>query len=449
MRAENLRFVATPELLTILFNKEFQANTRLKPYKVVHGKTRILYIAEVGVGDTDWMEVTDLPAGITAYSPLFAFPSSGCALKSQNFSARREINSIDDLVLALNHAGFVAGDILLKPGDAAEYLQQQVFAYGSDASSLRVFDVKGGASPGLSEYKVIFPPVQNTRLPLEHEKLAKIRFGIVGLGSLGSKIAISLGRSGARQFLLVDDDFLTPGNVCRNELTWMSVGVHKVQAVKDTLTLIAPGMAIDIRMHRVAGQESTLEAAKTLRDLAACDVLIDATAIPDVFLLLASVARKNLKPLCWGELFAGGYGGIIARARPDLDPNPLAVRSALTDYFSKLPPAPYQNAGGYDVEQTQPLLAYDSDVGQIAAPLTRLAIDTALQNNPSQFPHPAYLIGLRKDWDFSEPFDVRPIDAIGAGWTEMTTPVDKDVLLSVTQELLKIIESSNDKPDPS
>ena len=218
----------------------------------------------------------------------------------------------------------------------------------------------------------------DTRLPEEYEQLSKVRVGIVGLGSIGSKVALSLARSGVQRFLRVDDDYLIPGNLVRHDLSWAFVGVHKVNAVRDALRLVAAGVDVDVNNHRIAGQESALSAAAALKDLANCDLLIDATANPEVFLRMAAIAKANKKILCWGELFAGGYGGLIARARPDIDPNPLAVRSAIHAHLATLPPAPFQEAGGYDVAQEQPLVAYDSDVGQIASAITRLAIESML-----------------------------------------------------------------------
>ena len=104
-------------------------------------------------------------------------------------------------------------------------------------------------------------------------------------------------------------------------------------------------MDIDVRLHRVAGQESGLAAATVLKDLTSCDLVIDATANPQVFLRLAAVARVSRCPMCWGEVFAGGFGGIVARARPDLDPHPVAVRAAILRHLDTLPPAPFQRAG--------------------------------------------------------------------------------------------------------
>jgi tRNA A37 threonylcarbamoyladenosine dehydratase len=113
--------------------------------------------------------------------------------------------------------------------------------------------------------------------------LSKVRIGIVGLGSVGSKLAISLARSGVRQFLLVDDDYLTPGNLVRHELGWAQVGAHKAWAVSNTLALIAAGVKVDVKIIRLAGQESAVTAAAALKDLSNCDLLIDATANPEVF----------------------------------------------------------------------------------------------------------------------------------------------------------------------
>jgi hypothetical protein len=218
------------------------------------------------------------------------------------------------------------------------------------------------------------------------------------------------------------------------------VGVHKVHAVQEALSLIAAGIVVDVRSHRVTGQESALAAAAALKDLAACDVLIDATANPEVFLRLAAIAKSNRRALCWGELFAGGYGGLIARARPNLDPNPLAVRSAIHSYCATLPPAPFQQAGGYDIEDEHPLIAYDSDVGQIATLLTRFVLDTALRRDPSHFPYPAYLIGMRKEWDFAQPFDTRPIDARGPGWGEEMSEVSEVDRMAAITVLLSMVD---------
>ena len=66
-------------------------------------------------------------------------------------------------------------------------------------------------------------------------------------------------------------------------------------------------------------------------------------------------------------------------------------------------------------EDGPPLTADDADVGAIAAHTARMAIDVLVRGDTSNFPHPAYVIGLATDWVFAEPFDTRPIDFSAEG----------------------------------
>jgi molybdopterin/thiamine biosynthesis adenylyltransferase len=390
----------------------------------------------------------DLPPGLTSYGSLFALAHDGHAFKDESFDAVAANGSPAELEETLRFAGFQK-DFLTACKNSPKYRHHLVLLIG--AKKIKAYGVSGGEEPALHEYGLVMPHDAAQRLPSEHAKLAPLRIGIVGLGSLGSKIAVSLARSGLRKFLLVDDDVLLPENICRHESSWAVVGLHKVQALQEELSLIAANMEVEVYMHRVGGQESAMRAARVLKDLASCDLLIDATADPAVFLRLAAVARANHKPLCWGEVFAGGFGGLIARARPGKDPHPASVRSAILNYYETLPSAPFRDADGYDGNDQQPFIAYDGDIGQIASALTRLALDSALQREPSDFPCAAYLIGMRKEWIFEQAFDTRPIEIIGEGWDAESgqggSETDRAEALKVL--LAMATQAANAEPDPS
>ncbi len=245
------------------------------------------------------------------------------------------------------------------------------------------------------------------------------------------------------RFLKISATRLLQGLNCY-ELSWGSVGVHKAEATAEALSLVATDVAVDVRVHRLAGQESSMASASVLKAVASADLIIDATANADVFTVLASVARINRRPICWAEVFAGGIGGLIARARPDTDPNPLAVRDGINRYYEQLPPAPYMNATGYDINTAVPIIADDAAVSHVASALARLALDTALQQIPSAFPHTAYLVGLQPEWIFSGAFDTRPIDVTGPDWSQpASTDEDRGAAVSV---LLKILNEGTDDP---
>ena len=169
-----------------------------------------------------------------------------------------------------------------------------------------------------------------TRIPPDLHHIADKSVGIVGLGSVGSKIALSLTRTGVTNFLLVDVDIFLPENVCRHVLDWQNIGEHKVDAIAARLSQIAPNITTDVSRLHLTGQESNAVLNGALNRLGKCDLLIDATASPPVFNLLAAVAANNQKPLLWMEVYAGGIGGMIARSRPGIDPDPHGAGGGCT-----------------------------------------------------------------------------------------------------------------------
>lgn len=438
MRSASRRFVGTAGLLAMWTALPLPSRTRLKSATVYHVGTVVMFAAKVADAQDELQDVADIPRGITASLPLFSLPGDGWIFRSDNFDQRQTIESTETLVRMLAEAGFATDDILVQ--EAGKYKTRMIVLLGKTLPSLRVFLIDSGEQPELLEHRVVLPSLSDLRLSAEAQQLANVRVGIVGLGSVGSKVAVSLARSGIRRFLLVDDDYLAPGNMVRNELSWAYVGEHKVRAMIDALSLIAAGVEVDAKTTRLAGQESAVTTAAAIKDLSNCDLLIDATANPDVFLLLAAIAKRHGTPLCWGEVFASGYGGMIARARPVRDPNPLAVRDAYHAYLATLPDAPFKNAAGYDGNEEQPLVAFDSDVGFVATALTRLAIDTALSRNPSEFPYSVYLLGMRREWIFEAPFDTCPVEVHGHGWSRDENAGSDDDKLAVVEALLRMQE---------
>ncbi len=249
------------------------------------------------------------------------------------------------------------------------------------------------------------------RLPSDLKAIHERRVAILGLGSAGSKIALSLGRSGVRKFLLVDDDILFPENLVRNALDWRGVGFHKVDATAAALHRLAIDMEIMVCRRRMGGQEASASAAAVDQEIANCDLAIEATASSQSFNRASHVTQQANVPLVWLEIFAGGIGGFMARSRPENDPDPYAMRLQLDQWMNKQDaPVPkvvtdYTARGADGV----PLVASDAAVTAIAAHTTEFALDTLAARNPSAYPANVYLIGLRQAWIFQQPLDIRPL----------------------------------------
>jgi len=254
----------------------------------------------------------------------------------------------------------------------------------------------------------------NPRLPEWATQLAGKTVGIVGAGSVGIKVATSLARSGVRRFYIVDDDVVLPENLVRNDLDWRDVGEHKAEAAKRRLELIAPGVEAEDEVLRLAGQENNASVARVLKRLGGCDLIVDATADPRVFNLLAHAAERHSKPLVWMAVYGGGVGGMVARSRPGVDATPWRMRAAYHAATADAPkPAPVIAAESYAAVGAggEPLAASDAAVSIVAGHAASLALDALMRPTGSAYPHPMYLVGLSEGFMFGQPFHNIPISA--------------------------------------
>lgn len=290
---------------------------------------------------------------------------------------------------------------------------------------------------------VLEPSSRGARLDREHQLLNAKKVAVVGCGSLGSKVATSLARSGVGQFVLVDDDILFAENFVRNELDWRDIGLHKADALSDKLSFVNPGVKSEVYRRRLGGQESSSSIETLLGVLSECDLLIDATADPASFNYLCSVAKFGKKPMLWGEVFGGGFGGLIARSRPAVEPDPATTRQRILAWCRDNGREIEPSKGRYEGVENAPEIADDAEVSVMAGHLSMLAIDTLIPRDPSAYPYPVYLIGFRAEWIFETAFDTRPID-IGSPLQEETETVTDQERQA---ELLRLLELSMEHPD--
>jgi molybdopterin/thiamine biosynthesis adenylyltransferase len=253
------------------------------------------------------------------------------------------------------------------------------------------------------------PPIA-PRLDESHAALAERRVAIVGCGSLGSKLAVMLARSGVASFLLVDDDILLPDNLVRHDLDWRDVGTHKVDSLADKIQLANPNAVCAKRKHRLGGQEASGSIEGLIEKISGYHLLVDATADANVFNYLCAAAAISKISLLWTEVFAGGFGGLVARHRPLLDPDPAGMRRAIENWCADRGQPIERAVNRYEGGADLPHIADDADVTTIAGHAARMAIDLLIPRNPSVFPYSVYLIGLSKGWIFEQPFEVHPLD---------------------------------------
>jgi len=250
----------------------------------------------------------------------------------------------------------------------------------------------------------------HSRLGGSAETLSGVRVAVIGCGSIGSKVATMLARSGVGKFLLIDDDVFHSENLVRNELDWRDVGHHKVSALSHRIQRVKAEAVVSTFQRQLGGQESGTSAATVLLRLSNCDLIVDATANASVGNILSGFAEDSQVPVVWAEVYGGGIGGLVARCRPGIEPSLPLMKRAIENWFAERGVPTEVASSSYTAElDSTPLIADDSDVTVIAAHAARMAIDLLSRPSNSHYPDSIYVIGMAPCALFSQPFDVHPI----------------------------------------
>lgn len=355
-----------------------------------------------------------------------------CVLRLPDDSAEPPVTTHKDFVRYFDDFGITLPDVryfmVVRKDSVTAY-----FTWPTDDSACNV--------------PVIKPEPDRQRLGTSHFDLLQKRVALIGCGSLGSKVATILARCGVGNFLLVDDDILYPGNLVRNDLDWRDIGTHKADALARRLRMVNSTVDVVARKHRLGGQESAGSFESMITSIAKCDLIVDATAEPNVFNLLTAAAAHGNKALLWCQVFGGGIGGLVARARPGKDPDPASARIIIEQWSHNQGEEAPKPAKGYGLIDDETLIADDADVTVIAGHAARLAIDTLIQREPSLFPVSAYMIGLARAWVFTAPFETYPIELGPAIEKPKQEISDPSKALAEMKRLLSLFGTHTDETD--
>lgn len=228
------------------------------------------------------------------------------------------------------------------------------------------------------------------------------RAAVVGAGSVGSKIAEILVRSGISRLTIVDGDVMLPGNTERHALDWRDVGFRKVHGLKRHLLHISPGADIAVVDENLNWQRSARTHAGQVASIADCDLIIDATGDAATSLFLGAVAAANKRPFISVEVYEGGIGALIASCVPGRDPTFAKARAAYFGWCDeKNMPPPRPAARPYDAlaEDGTVMVADDAAATMAASHAGRVALDI-LDGRPAGAEAAWMLVGFRKAWVF-------------------------------------------------
>lgn len=327
------------------------------------GKVRGVW-ANVGSHTGTWRDIIPSREAAVEMSSNHLPLSRGSEFKEPTIFSRASHESDQD--------GWV---LLWSPQDSSS---SQVLA----SAAVEVLDVEGALS---SRAAPLVPRL---------DTLGDWRVVLVGLGSLGSTVALALARSGVKRFLLFDPDILRPENMWRHEADLAALFLPKVSAVKALIERRQPRAEVEAVPYSPLWDSSAqgLFASQHLQaSLASPRTLVIITAAEDA-------VERPLNALLVGAKVPGIYASVLGRAEhgrifrvlPGQTPCYECILLAQHGQPARFPrlEAAETLAPGPDAYRQPGIPGLGIDIEQIALMTARLALQTISLLEPGALDYP-------------------------------------------------------------
>ncbi len=139
------------------------------------------------------------------------------------------------------------------------------------------------------------------------ERLQQKRVGIVGLGSGGGFVALSLAMSGVGHFTLVDSDVLEANNIVRHVADSRYIGQAKAEVVAELIHQRNPAATTEVRVGRIEDHLDILDGL---------DILVSGVDGEGPKYILNQECLKRNLPAVYAGVYERGEGGDVVVIRP-------------------------------------------------------------------------------------------------------------------------------------
>ncbi len=243
-----------------------------------------------------------------------------------------------------------------------------------------------------------------------YANLANIKVILIGLGSIGSKIAVELVRNGITNMILYDPEFLEPENLIRGPYASDLLGFPKVIALKHVLDRIAPDI------HIIPFQSSPLNPLikiDFIQKLKESDLIICSLDSERIEYEINALCVENNVPAIFSVALDNAQFGRIFRVIPQKTP----CYQCITHYSEidpdKFPSLPSSN----QIENiySQPgVPGLNLDIWEIALKTTRFAFQTLSQKYKlgeifKDVDYHHILVGNHQGWIFSHHYAINKL----------------------------------------
>jgi molybdopterin/thiamine biosynthesis adenylyltransferase len=271
------------------------------------------------------------------------------------------------------------------------------------------------------------------------DSLRAANVAMVGVGSLGSAIAVALAKAGITRFSLFDPDLFEPENVVRHVGCVSDIGLPKVQVVEQAIKKINPDAEVTCIQSAFSLDPVGwgIDSVQTLRDAisASCSIVVCATAISDSERSINALCVGEGKPVIFSSVLGNAEHGRIFRVIPQKTSCYQCVLIAQAADPGRYPRFETKDLGAPAYPQPG-IPGLGLDIDEIAILTARLAIQTIAMQIPDGIGYPAahadhIIWSARGDWAVDGPLQTRferiprqdncPICGTGVG-----TPLNTD-----------------------
>lgn len=207
---------------------------------------------------------------------------------------------------------------------------------------------------------------------------------LIGLGTLGSTIALELAKTGVFNFILYDNDIFQPVNVCRHIGTLKDLGRYKTEIIHNQITNRNPEAKVKAR-HKNPFENKNIE--PFIEELIKSDLVITTIADHGSHIALNKLALDYKIPVIYGWCGSNAVQGRIFRVIPSESPCYNCINLQL-EHEPEIFPRIKKPIEGDEVAQVegyrQPgIPGISIDINFIALFIARFALQTLLRNNPN------------------------------------------------------------------
>ena len=142
------------------------------------------------------------------------------------------------------------------------------------------------------------------------EALARKTITVVGLGAVGSVVAVALAKAGAKRFRLFDHQRVEPGNVARHACDLRDVGRKKVDAVGDLIVRRNPEASVTTHDSNVLSEGGIAALSRALEE---SDIVVVATGDRESAGLVNRLSLDTGVRAVYASVLAGARGGEVFR----------------------------------------------------------------------------------------------------------------------------------------